>query len=191
MEGVLRRRRQWPATAGLALALASANVSGIAAGAGTGSQQDAAVKAAFLFNFAKFAEWTAILPAAPIIACVIGDDEIAAALVVIVRGQTVAGHPIHVWRPEEANSWRTCHLLFVPAAEFRRGAERLGMLKMLPVLTVSDRKGFAQSEGIIELYVEEERVRFAINVDALERSGVRLSSRLLGLAKIIRDRHDQ
>jgi hypothetical protein len=81
--------------------------------------------------------------------------------------------------------------VFIPDAETRRGAERLGSLKTLPVLTVSDRKGFAESGGIIELYVDGGRVRFAINVDAVERSGLRLSSRLLGLAKVIRDPHVQ
>jgi hypothetical protein len=55
------------------------------------------------------------------------------------------------------------------------------------VLTVGDGRGFAQAGGIIELYVEAARIRFAINVDAAERSGVRLSSRLLGLAKVVRD----
>ena len=64
-------------------------------------------------------------------------------------------------------------------------------IRTLPVLTVSDGKGFAQAGGIIELYVEGGRMRFAINVDATARSGLRLSSRLLGLAKVIRDGHVQ
>ena len=64
-------------------------------------------------------------------------------------------------------------------------------IKTLPVLTVSDGKGFSQAGGIIELYVEGGRMRFAINVDAAERSGLRLSSRLLGLAKVVRDGHVQ
>ncbi len=191
MQSVVRMRRRWLATSALALALAIATESGMAAGSGAGSQPDAAVKAAFLYNFAKFAEWTALPPAASIIACIIGDDEVAAALVEIVRGQTIGGHTLSVWRPEAANAWHTCHLLFIPAAEIRKGAARLGVLKTTPVLTVSDRKGFAESDGIIELYVEGGQVRFAINVDALERSGVRLSARLLGLAKIIRGGHVQ
>ena len=56
----------------------------------------------------------------------------------------------------------------------------------LPVLTVSDGKGFSQSGGIIELYIDDGRIRFAINVDAADHAGVHLSSRLLGLAKIVR-----
>jgi hypothetical protein len=67
----------------------------------------------------------------------------------------------------------------------------LGGIKTLPVLTVSDGKGFSLAGGIIELYVERGRTRFAINIDAAERSALRLSSRLLGLAKVIRNDHVQ
>jgi hypothetical protein len=59
----------------------------------------------------------------------------------------------------------------------------LAGIKLLPVLTVSDGKGFAQGGGIIELYVEGGRMRFAIDVDAAQ--GLQISSRLLGLAKVI------
>ena len=64
-------------------------------------------------------------------------------------------------------------------------------IKTLPVLTVSDRRGFSEWGGIIEMYIESGRMRFAVNVDAAEHSGLRLSSRLLGLAKVIRNGHAQ
>ena len=152
---------------------------------------DVAVKAAFLFNFAKFAEWPALPAGAPIVVCIVGDDGIAAALVDTVRGQNISGHALEVRRPQDSAAWRACHLLFIADAEARRSAGGLGAIRTLPVLTVSDGKGFSQAGGIIELYVEGGRMRFAINVDAAERSGLRLSSRLLGLAKIIRDGHVQ
>jgi hypothetical protein len=147
---------------------------------------DTSVKAAFLYNFAKFTEWPALAADASIVACVVGDDGIADALVETVRGQTIAGHALEVLRPQERAVWRGCQLLFVAAAEIRRSTAALDSIKTLPVLTVSDGSGFSQSGGIIELYVDGGRIRFAINVDAAGRSGVRLSSRLLGLAKIIR-----
>jgi hypothetical protein len=65
----------------------------------------------------------------------------------------------------------------------------LAVIKTLPVLTVSDGKDFSQAGGIIELFVESGRMRFAINMDAAEGSGLRLSSRLLGLAKVTRNGH--
>ncbi len=149
------------------------------------------IKAAFLYNFAKFVEWPALPPSAAIVVCLVGDDGIAAAFVETVRGQNISGHTFEVRRPRDSVTWRTCHLLFIADAETRRSAGGLDGIKTLPVLTVSDGKGFSRAGGIIELYVEGGRMRFAINVDAAERSGLRLSSRLLGLARIVRNDHVQ
>lgn len=146
---------------------------------------DVAVKAAFIYNFAKFTEWPAMSPGAPIILCVAGDDDIASALVQTVRGRDINGHALEVWRPEASTTWRACGVLFITSAELRRAGGRLAEVRPLPVLTVSDHDGFARAGGLIELYVEGGRMRFAINVDAVKRSKLRLSSRLLGLAKIV------
>jgi hypothetical protein len=162
-----------------------------ASAAQTPTASDVAVKAAFVYNFAKFAEWPTRAAHAPIIVCVVGDDAIAAALVDTVRGKNINGHALEIWRPQEGTTWRTCSVLFIAAAESRQSASDLGGIRTMPILTVSDGKGFSQAGGIIELYVEGGRMRFAINVDAAERSGLQLSSRLLGLAKVIRDSHVQ
>jgi hypothetical protein len=153
----------------------------------TASQTAAApaLKAAFLFNFAKFAEWPALPAGDPLVACVVGDDKIAAALVETVRGQNISSHTVDVQQPQDRAKFRLCHVLFIAGAETRSSAGGLDGLKTLPILTVSDGKNFSQTTGIIELYVEAGRLRFAINVDAADRSGVRLSSHLLGIAKII------
>ena len=157
--------------------------------AGADVAPDVAVKAAFLFNFAKFTEWPALRPGAPILVCIVGDDGIAASLVETVREQNISGHRLDISRPQDSATWRTCHLLFIADGEARRSAGGLIGIKTLAVLTVSDAKGFAEADGIIEFYIEGGRMRFAINVDAAERSGLHLSSRLLGLAKIIRSGH--
>jgi YfiR/HmsC-like len=149
--------------------------------------QDVGVKAAFLFSFAKFVEWPALAPGAPIIACVVGDDGIAAALAETVSGQNISGHPLEVRRPLDSATWRVCQLLFIADANITRSAIGLVAVKALPVLTISDGKDFSRTSGIIELYVEGGRIRFAINADAAERSGLHLSSRLLGLAKIVKN----
>jgi hypothetical protein len=157
----------------------------------TTAASDVAVKAAFLYNFAKFTEWPALPPGAPILLCVVGDDALAAALVDTVKGQKISGHALEISRPRESAAWTVCHLLFITEAEIRRSADALGGIKTLPVLTVSDGKGFCDAAGIIELYVEGGRMRFAINVDAVQGSGLRLSSRLLGLARVVRNPHVQ
>ncbi len=147
------------------------------------------VKAGLLFNFAKFVEWPALPPAAPIVMCIAGDERIGAALADTVHEQKISGHALEVWRSPDGATWRDCHLLFIGDAEARRSASGLDAIRTLQVLSVSDQKDFAQASGIIEFYVEGGKMRFAINVDAVDRSGLRLSSRLLLLAKIIRDRH--
>jgi hypothetical protein len=173
----------------LAVAMILAAASGHAEGQGTAATDitlNVAVKAAFLFNFAKFAEWPALPSGGPIVLCVVGNEAVAVALAETVRGQNIGGHPLDVLRPPDS-AWRTCQLLFIADADARRASAGLSAIKAVPVLTVSDSKGFAQTGGIIELYVDAGRMRFAINVDATARSGLSLSSRLLGLAKVVRD----
>ncbi len=173
--------------AGVTLVAAICVPSRLAASDGTDPPRNVDVTAAFLYNFAKFAEWPALSAGAPIAVCVVGDDRIAAAAAGTVRGQNINGHTLEVSKPHDSATWPACNLLYIADAETRRSAAGLGGLKTLPVLTVSDGKGFAQTGGIIELYVEGGRMRFVINLDAAESSGLRLSSRLLGLAKVIRN----
>ena len=173
------------ATASVALVATLIAASGIAEAADVAP--DVAVKAALLYNFAKFAEWPGLPSGAAIAFCVVGDEGIAAALVETVRGQNINGHMLEVSRPQDSATWHACHLLFIAEPETRQSTPGLEAIRTLPVLTVSDGKDFSQAVGIIELYVEGGRMRFAINLDAADRSGLRLSSRLLGLAKIIRN----
>ena len=110
-------------------------------------------------------------------------------LVDIVRDMSIGGHTLEVRRPLDSARWRDCHLLFIADGGLRQRAEDIGAIRAEPVLTVSDSKGFARSGGMIELYLAEGKMAFSINQDAVERSGLRLSSRLLYLANIVRDVH--
>jgi hypothetical protein len=177
-----RRHGRWRTAADIALIAALVSPQAVAAA----SQDVAAVKAAFLYNFAKFTEWPALPPGTTIILCIVGDEPIADALVATVRNQNISGHALDVLRPQDIATWRKCHLLFIGDAEVQRSAAGLGGLKGTPVLTVSDGKGFVNAGGMIELYVEGGRMRFAIKLEAAEAAGLRLSSRLLELAKIVR-----
>lgn len=147
-----------------------------------------ALKAAFLFNFARFAEWPALPPDAPVRVCVAGDALVATALADALRGHSIEAHGLQaVQLPSDASAGE-CQVLFVSGAEIRRVASLTGGVPR-PVLTVSDAERFAESGGMVELFVEGGRMKFAINVDAVQRSRIRLSSRLLGLARIVRDGH--
>ena len=162
-----------------------------AARAATDPTSDVAIKAAFLFNFAKFAEWPSRAADAPLTLCVVGDPRIAAALVETVRNQRIGNHALDVRALAGDAPMRSCDVLFISASETRRSAALLDALKALPVLTVSDDKDFARASGIIEFFLEHGRMRFSINTDAADRAGLHLSSRLLGLATIVRDDHVQ
>jgi hypothetical protein len=189
----MRLGRRWIGVTGIALVAALYVAPAIAEGGvpviGSDVAADVVVKAAFLYNFAKFTEWPALPAGGALVLCVVGGDAIASALVETVKGQNISGHALEVSRPHDSSSWRSCHLLFIADGETRKSASGLAGIKTLPVLTVSDGKDFSQAGGIIELFVESGRMRFAINMDAAEGSGLRLSSRLLGLAKVIRTNH--
>ncbi len=169
-----------------AIALLAAAASSRAVDAATPS----ALKAAFLFNFAKFADWSAIQPGVTLVLCVANDDQVGAALADSVSGQAINGHALEVRRLNSVNSLSGCHLLFVPAPDARQMLAKINKGSE-PMLTVSDAPGFAQSGGMIEMFQESGRMRFAVNVDTAQRSGVRLSSRLLDLARIVRTDHGQ
>jgi hypothetical protein len=158
----------------------------MAAGYGRETARDVDVKVAFIYSFAKFVEWPLLASDAPIVFCIVGSEQIATALAETVRGRHVGGHALDVEKPRDSAGWRRCSVLFIADAEIGQFAGRSRGVANLPILTVSDGRNFARSGGIIELYIEKDRIRFMINVDAVELSGLRLSSRLLGLAKIVR-----
>jgi hypothetical protein len=170
----------------IAVAAAAFMAPAVARDADAQVAKDVAVKAALIYNFAKFAEWPALRPGDPIVVCIVGNEPIADAFAAAVRGQQISGHPLDLGRPRDSAAWPACQVLFIADTLSRTSVTGLAGIRTAPVLTVSDGVGFATSGGIIELYVENGLMRFAINLDAVERSGLQLSSRLLGLAKVIR-----
>jgi hypothetical protein len=87
------------------------------------------------------------------------------------------------------DAFRACHVLYLAGLDAKRAQPILDELKGAPVLTVGDREQFAQSGGVAGLFVEQGRMRFAINLEAAQRCRLRISSRLLSLAKIVKDDH--
>jgi hypothetical protein len=147
-----------------------------------------ALRAAFLYNFAKFTEWPGESgPAAPLTLCVLDDTAVEGALTELVGSSAINGRTVIIARGVNGPRLRTCNLLYVGETTSGRAAAILDELQGAPVLTVSNGDEFVRGGGIVGLFVEEGRMRFAINPDAAQRAGVRLSSRLLQLAKIFRD----
>ena len=152
-----------------------------------------ALKAAFLFNFAKFVEWPTDPPqAGPLCVCVLDDSAVEAALAQLVNGALISGRGVTLIKGARNRSLRGCHVLYVGDPDPARVTETLDEVKGAPILTVGDGDQFARGGGVIGLFVEDGRMRFAINPDAAQRAGLRLSSRLLSLAKIVKEgRHGQ
>jgi hypothetical protein len=154
------------------------------------SASEPALKAAFLYNFARFAEWPAdAAPAGALTICVTGDAAVADALDGTVKGRTIDGREVGVSRVKP-DGFRACHVLYVTGVDEKRARQILDDLKDAPVLTVSDGEAFARNGGVAGLFVEQGKMRFAINVWAAQHVRLRISSRLLSLAKIVKDERD-
>jgi len=142
------------------------------------------VKAAFLLNFTKFIEWppSAMPPDKPFALCILGSDPFDGALHQIVAGESINGRKVVVEKiqPPQANS---CQIVFVSRAE--KDVPRF--LSALPpgILTVGDGDGFLREGGQIAFVVENRRVRFDINQKAATSAGLKLSSKLLSVARFV------
>ncbi len=149
------------------------------------------IKAAFLYNFAKFTVWPAAAFAdakAPLRLCVLGDDPFNGALAALVEGRTVKNRPIVAGRLSSGDPLGQCHLLFVSASEHGRLGTILESLRGMPVLAVGDTPHFARSGGTIRLKIVGNKVRFEINVRAAQPAKLKIDSRLLRLGRIASNR---
>jgi hypothetical protein len=149
----------------------------------------AALTSAFLYNFAKFTEWPAdaLAPGQPLALCVLGDNGVAAALEQVIRGHAIESHELTVELLKPDQSARSCHVLYVSGLDEKRSLQLIDNLKAAPVLTASDANRFAEIGGIAQLILENGRMRFTVNVNAAQRARLQLSSKLLSLARIIKD----
>lgn len=144
------------------------------------------VKAAFLLNFTKFIDWPAGAFAdadSPLAICVVGKDPFRRVLDDIVQGEVVSGRKLIVRRIGEAPTAQTCQVAFLSAAE---KDVRINFSALGPgVLTVGEGQGFLREGGMIAFVVENRRVRFDINQMAAENASLKISSRLLSVARSV------
>ena len=146
------------------------------------------VKAAFLFNFAKFVDWPADAfsnPDSPLQICVLGQDPFGHEFELVIADKTVNGHRIEVIHPSGVPQAKACHIIFVTSSEKQQLRDILRGLRGASVLTVGELPGFAKGGGIINFVLDDSRVRFEINLKAAERAHLKLSARLLTVAKLI------
>lgn len=147
------------------------------------------VKAAFLYNFAKFVEWPSNVtadPNAPIVIGILGRDSFGGEIDRVIEGKSVNGHRLTIKRFSTLDGYQYCHILFVSSSERNNLARILAAVANNSVLTVSETDRFAHIGGIINFITIEHRIRFEINQAAAERVGLKISSKLLSLGKIVR-----
>jgi hypothetical protein len=145
------------------------------------------VKAAFLLNFTRFVEWPLNISKAPINLCLFKDDPFGNALDEVIRGKTINGHELLVHRINDLPGLKACQLVFVSNSEDKYLPEVLESLKGVSALVVGESEDFAERGGGLQFYLEDHKVRFCANVDALQRAGLNVSSKLLALARIVHD----
>lgn len=147
------------------------------------------VKAAFLYNFARFVEWpnnVSADPNAPMVIGILGKDPFGGEIDRAIEGKSVNGHPLAIKRFSTLEAYQYCHILFVSSSEKNNLPRILAAVAKSSVLTVSETDRFAQIGGIINFITTENRIRFEINQAAAARVGLKISSKLLSLGRVVR-----
>jgi YfiR/HmsC-like len=147
------------------------------------------VKAAFLYNFAKFVDWPAEAfptPGQPFAICVFGEDPFGRSLDDVITGRAIDGRLVIVRRISDARQTGGCQILFVTSKARKSVVSIFAASKHPGVLTVGE-TGNSTSEGlIINFTLEGGKVRFEINLVAATEEKLRFNSRLLNLATVVR-----
>jgi hypothetical protein len=147
------------------------------------------VKLAFLYNFTKFVEWPAGSyrdAGAPLVICIAGHDPFSHDLEQELRTRTAGGRSVEVRTLKPTDALSGCHIVFVPVTE--KDQDRIVRnLNGSSTLTVGETEGFAARGGVINLTVEENNVHFEVNELAADRAGLKISSKLLSIAKIVKE----
>ena len=161
----------------------------LVAGGAHAQVEEYQVKAAFLYNFAKFVEWPPHVfknAGDPISICVLGKNPVENALEEAVAGKAVEGRTFLVRQIAEINPGCNCQILFVSSSERKRFRSSAAGIKGLGILTVGEAQDFAAEGGVINFKLEAGRIRLEINLDAAEQAQLRISSKLLSLAQIVK-----
>jgi hypothetical protein len=161
-------------------------------GAGLGRAQEESkeyqLKAAFLFNFAQFVKWppdSFSNPDAPFYIGILGSDPFGSALEETIQGEAINNHRLTVVRARRIEDLKNCQMIFVCRSEEGHVGEILSQIGTKPILTVSEVESFARSGGDIDFYLSGGKVRFEINPQSALRCGLKISSQLLSLGKIV------
>jgi hypothetical protein len=155
-----------------------------------GSYEEYQVKAAFLHKFAKFVEWPSTAfnsDVDPFMLCVSGKDPFGKALDTL-HDKTVGNRKFIIKKFQSMEDAGRCHILFISSSEKGNLQQILKAVRNKQILTVGDTEGFAQSGVMINFTMQEGKVQFEINPQAVKQAGLTVSSQLLKVSKVIGER---
>jgi YfiR/HmsC-like len=144
------------------------------------------IKVAFLFHFSQFIDWpegTFADASTPLTYCTIGEDPLHGALDAGLGGRTIGTRPLRVLHFKQPQYMRGCQILFIGGGGTKLLPAALASLGENSVLTVGESEHFVQEGGMIGFLLEDNKIRFEVNLDATEHARLRVSSRFLALAK--------
>ena len=147
------------------------------------------VKAAYLYNFARFVEWPDNVspdPRGPVVIAILGRDPFGGEIDRYIQGKTINGRRLVIKRFSSLEAYEHCHILFVSSSERRNLPRILAAVRNSSVLTVSETDRFAQIGGIINFITKENSIGFEINQAAAERVGLKISYQLLSLGRVVK-----
>jgi hypothetical protein len=161
------------------------------AGAGerTGAQtapEEYRVKAAFIFHFAQLVDWPPEKAAGTdnsLVVCTLGEDPFQGLLEDTVAGKAIGNRILRVRHLGQPEDMQACQIVFLGRAQSKRIPTLVSALHQAPVLTVGETAGFLDAGGMIDFFLEDNKVRFEVNLDAAESADLKIRSRLLVLAQ--------
>lgn len=181
---ILARLRATAAVIGLFLAAAMAQPATPAA-----LPTDYEVKAAFLYNFAKFVRWPDDAAGGPrFVVAIVGDDPFGAVIDRAFLGKTVLGRAVEIRRTRVVREAATAQMAFIGSSERAHLAEVLGAFKGGSVLTVGDMDRFTDGGGMVGFRLKDSSVKFELNLRELKQARLQMSSQIIRLAqRVIED----
>ena len=174
----------------LALCMLSAVIAGSASADDKEIHEDE-VKAAFVYNFAKFVEWPADKISESINLCILGESPLGFSALKAIDGRTAQEKQLVTKLLNKSDELKGCHIVFIAASERNKVAQLLKSAHQQHALTVSDMDRFAKIGGAIGLVKTDEKIRFAINLLAAKDAGLVISSRLLSLTLVVYDENNR
>jgi uncharacterized protein DUF4154 len=189
----LRRRRAAKSALLGTLALFVAALSFVDSGIAQAPVEEYRVKAAFLFHFVQLVDWP---PGAlgeeknPLTVCTVGKDSFQGDLETTLQGKLIGTHPLHVEHLKPSQEIKNCRVVFISGSERAQVPVIIAALKDDAVLSVGESDDFIKEGGMIGFCVDDNKIRFEINVGAADRAKLKISSRLLLLAKNVIGNHE-